>query len=106
MNNSLGHCRIDTQGVIIVNSCSIYKRTKDIVLIEIDCKSKYPYIDFHISDSDGICGIGLSASENTLHKDETKEGITTIVTFPEFKNYIVFATYVGRYTVNICLCKI
>lgn len=98
------NCVIKKQGSIIVNNCWIHKRSDDIVLLIIDCKSKYFDIIMTGYSSDGITSIFMDSNDRTLNKSDEFIGPTEIE-FPDYKGFRVFATNTGRYTCQICLSK-
>ncbi len=90
-----------TRGRVIVNSACVHKRSRNIMLVEIDLKSKYAQVYGY-----GDFCVALSADEHTLHVDKRKnpESLTSIE-FPEFKDWSIYLSSVGRYTLSLCLVK-
>ena len=95
---------ITNQGAPVINSGIIYKKSKDIVLIEIDLKSKYCNEVAYVGDK--YPGISISAIKESLYlKEDVDKDEPTIIKFPEFEGYYIYASTSGRYTINLCLLK-
>lgn len=95
------------QGAPIVNSDLVSMRKEgDVVLLLVDLKSKYCETMGTVFDNNEGPGIMIAANERSLYLDETKdiEEDTTIM-FPGCKDYEVFASGIGRYTLVVCLVK-
>lgn len=106
---------IDHQGTPSINCATIIAISDETVLIDIDCHSKYLEVSAHSNKSGPIIegqmkyipGIVVDFEEHSLHPFEgvVAEDNWTEIHFPEFAGYSVFATNVGRYTVNVALMK-
>ena len=96
--------KIEEQGAPVINSAYTVKQHDDVVLIELDMKSKY--CDVNSGSSNEGCFLFIQANEESLylHKRKPKDSMTTII-FPMFKGFDVFALYSGRYTIRVCLFK-
>ena len=91
--------RIARQGAVRVNTAVICLRSDNIACIYVDLHSKYATISgVGYDDESGPC-LYLQA------KDDAK-CIETVVEFPEFMGWQVFATDgPARYTLSVCLVK-
>ncbi len=98
--------KVIQQGAPIVNTGWVVESGKNIVALYVDLKSKYCEVSSSFSGSNGDCGVSLKATERSLHLNEEveKEDFTSIV-FSDYKGWDVFAYYLGRYTLNVCLVK-
>ncbi|MFA6355403.1 MAG: hypothetical protein WCW65_03190 [Candidatus Paceibacterota bacterium] len=97
---------IEQQGAPVVNCGWILKEYKDVATVEIDMRSKYCEYECSIGGSDGTCGIGIGTSERSLYLDESKpREHSTIINFPQFVGWNIFAVVSSRYTVAICFVK-
>ena len=98
---------IKIQGGPILSDIYGYIETKgkNIVAIEIDLKSKYCDVDYTIHGSDGDCGIGIVATEESLHINKKKKEVATEIYFPEFNGWYIWATNLSRYTLYVCLVR-
>lgn len=101
-------------GEIQVNDGAlVVARGKKVIALSIDLKSKYAVVDCTTSSGNVnkagkhtfTPGIHLGATENTLFIDELRKGNPTQITFPSLKNWRVHSTYIGRYTLDVCLTK-
>ncbi len=100
-------CAVTHQGAPIINDAILYRKSKDIACIQIDCRSKYCEVDAYFSGSDGECGIYIGANERSLHlKNDVDRGDPTSIMFPDFVGWNVFATSSGRYTISVCLVRV
>lgn len=84
----------------------VRKDAGDLILLSLDCDSKYPEILTYGEEEEGVA-ITLYASENTI---KLKEGVSpdepTILLFPEFRGFqVIMAQVTGRYTISILLGK-
>lgn len=92
------------QGAPVVNNGYVEQIGENVVAISIDLRSKYCDVISSFSSSNGSCGVLLAANERSLYLHKTKERDSfTQIEFPDFKNWSVFAWYLGRYTLNVCL---
>lgn len=84
------------QGIPIVNSAEIYKRTDDIVLIEVEVEQKRVMIDSIFSDSIGTCGISIISSSAPFDDG-------TMISFSDFQGWEVWAAWASEHTISVCL---
>lgn len=98
---------ITQQGAPVINIGWIVEVGENVVALSIDFMSKYCEVSTSFSGSNDECGIVLQATERSLFLNEQadREDFTTIE-FPDFKGWNVFATWLGRYTLNVCLIKL
>lgn len=79
---------------ILVESAWISFQTDSVIVIEIDCKSKYPQVVGYSQNSFGLC-----ADEHTLHKG-TAPGYTDIeLDLPD--GFCISSISTGRYDVRV-----
>ena len=98
--------KIKMQGSPIVNGGLVYEISENIVALDIDLKSKYCDVMSSFNGSDGSCGVLLAANERSLYlNDLVDKDSFTEIEFSDFKNWSVFAWYLGRYTLNVCLIR-
>lgn len=97
--------KIVHRGKPVIKSASITEQSKKIVLLNIDCKSKYCDIDYFYNDDD-YPGIGITASANSLYLDKRYQSDTTVVTFPQYAGWRVFSATCTRYTCYVTLLRI
>lgn len=95
--------RIERQGCIDVNSCSVLFDADGVVVLEIDLKSKYAILE---STGGGSAGpsVHIGATERTLYlRDGFGLEDTTEILFPRWVGYSVWASDVARYSCTVCL---
>jgi len=104
--NDLIRCYIRKQGAPVVNGGYVYRIGRNIVALEIDLKSKYCEVSISFKDSDGTCGLYITTNERSIHlnKKVSREE-PTVLEFPDFIGWDVFAYGIGRYTLSVCLVK-
>ena len=96
--------KIDVQGAAVVNTVTIHARTKAIVCIDIDMKSKYCQPGAYCNDMKNgktIPGIFIDTDENSLFVRKSEND--TLIMFPMFEGYSVYASSGGRYTISVVL---
>jgi hypothetical protein len=97
---------IRQQGAVIVNGAIVVRESPDIACISVDLRSKRAQISGVCGDLEGTPELMLSASAETLHLDETKAmDEETLIGFPEFNGWRVFAADLSRYTLSVCLVR-
>ena len=99
--------KITQQGAPAINNGYVVEVGERVVALSVDLTSKYCNVSSSFSGSKGECGVVLRASERSLYLNEksNREDIT-IIEFPDFEGWNVFAYYLGRYTLNVCLIKL
>lgn len=90
------------QGEILVNEG--YEEVCELKLIKIDLRSKYAYASDTGTD-DEVPVVYLSAGTLTLHTDESKVGVPTVISFPQYIGWRVVSAGVSRYTLTVVLQK-
>jgi hypothetical protein len=96
-------CPLDIhQGAIVVNTAHFVLKTDDVACIDIDCATKYAKVACYGSGPE----VMLCATDHSLHlaADVPRE-TWTLVRFPDFCGWCVYATTVGRYTVSVVLLR-
>ena len=96
-------CVVHTQGAVVVNDAYCHRRGDKIVAIYVDLASKRAEYGGASSGEDIAPMILLVGNEETLHINEEKRGETTLIEFPEFVGWNVFAAHVARYTLAVVL---
>lgn len=94
--------------VLEPDSGVIMAESADMVAISIDLTSKYAECTGLVSGSDPekkgrLPGVMLQANERTIATDPQHKDVFTLVSFPEYRGYTVFATHLGRYTLHVVL---
>jgi hypothetical protein len=93
-------------GAPIVNAAIIKEISSNIVCIDIDLKSKYCESDMSFSGDDECPGIFITATKESTNLNKKVNGVEpTGLVFNDFKNWEVYATGAGRYTIRVCLIK-
>lgn len=82
------------EGEILINNAWISFNTPSLIIIEIDCKTKYPEMCGY-SDKD----FWLVAGEHTLHKGTDPRPTRIELELPE--GFRINTTRIGRYTVEV-----
>ncbi len=97
--------RVTAQGAPVLNSAYIVREAEGIVALEIDLKSKHCEVSA-VSTCEGKESLWIEATEHSLHlhRHRKRDDITAIE-FPRWPGYEIFATYLGRYTLDVCLVK-
>ena len=90
------------QGAILVNEGIVHRSGDGVVCIYFDLQSKRAECGGVICSEDAPV-VELFANEETLHIDESKKDIPTLVAFPEYKGWEEFASHVSRYTLSLVL---
>lgn len=88
-----------TQGKFRINSVDVIKRGWGILILSVDCHSKYPG-DFAWGGS----SILVMPGERSLHLDETAE-ILTLIDLPDKYKDWDFVVTGSRYTITIVAYK-
>lgn len=89
-------------GEIVVNEG--YISDLPCVVVKYDLGTKYAYIS-DTGTNDDIPVVYLSAGTITLHTDESKAGIPTVISFPQHIGWRVVSAGVSRYTLTVVLQK-
>lgn len=89
-------------GEIVVNEG--YISDLPCIVVKYDLESKYAYVSDTGTDDD-VPVVYLSAGTLTLHTDESKAGIPTVVSFPQYIGWRVVSAGVSRYTLTVVLQK-
>lgn len=98
--------KITQQGAPDINYGWIVEIGENVVALNIELKSKYCEVSSSFSGSNGECGVVLQTTKRSLYlNDKTDREDFTTIEFPDFKGWNVFATWLGRYTINVCLIK-
>ena len=79
---------------ILVNAAWISFQTDSVIVIEIDCKSKYPQVVGYSQNSFGLC-----ADENTLHKGTDPLYTDIELDLPD--GFCISSISTGRYDVRV-----
>ena len=82
------------EGEILVNSAWITLQTDSIILIEIDCKSKYPQVSGYSENSFVLC-----ADEHTLYKGDNERFTEVEIDLPD--GFCIGSVGIGRYDVRV-----
>ena len=97
--------RIVERGAPVVDNGIVYRKGKTVVALALNMRSKYCTVCAKCGISDGIPGIIIEATDESLHLDNTKKGADTFIEFPEYKGWSVHSADGGRYTVSVCLVR-
>jgi hypothetical protein len=94
--------------VLEPDSGVIMSESADMVAISIDLTSKYAECNGLVSGTNlnkrgRLPGVMLEATERTMYTDPQHKGIFTLVSFPDYCGYDVFAVDIGRYTLHVVL---
>ena len=90
---------IETQGEVVVNSCSLEYDYEDVKILSLDLRTKYAVIAGYGGNS-----VILGTDNRTMYKSEKHDGFTEI-TFPRFEGFGVWAGDVGRYSCTVALVR-
>lgn len=90
-----------TPGEILVNEATLMVDSPAIAAISIDCRSKRPRLLCSGSDENGPL-VMLCRGDETLHADASTTH-PTIISFPGYAGWEVFAAEVAKYTLSVCL---
>lgn len=82
------------EGEILVNSAWITFQTDSIILIEIDCKSKYAQVSGYSENSFVLC-----ADEHTLYKGDNERFTEVEIDLPD--GFRIGSIDTGRYDVRV-----
>lgn len=98
---------VTRQGAVRIreNSAYICWQWPTIVAIYVDLESKHAEYLGDIYEDGEPPTICLDDNEETLHIDESKEGESTLISFPDFVGWTVFSAHVSSYTLSIVLVK-
>ncbi len=90
-----------------MNAGRLHRKASDVVCIDIDLYSKYAEVLCAGAGSGAAPEVFLAKNERTLHTNEDPRvcNLPTVVAFPDYTGWSVYATYLGRYTLSVCLCK-
>lgn len=102
--------RISRQGAPVVNSVYLVCQHEDVVVLNIDMKSKYCNVSCtgsnnHHGQSIPLILIGAIEESLCLHKNHERDDFTEI-TFPAYEGFAVMATGGGRYDIVVCLVNL
>lgn len=86
---------IREQGAPIISSASVLYESNDLVVIELDLRSKYCYIGASTDN-----GVFIEANERSLHLHGTNRDASTWVEVPGNRPQFLGGTS-GRYTINL-----
>ena len=89
-------------GEIVVNEG--YISYLPCIVVKYDLESKHAYVSGTGTDDD-VPVVYLSAGTLTLHTDESKAGIPTVISFPRYIGWRVVSAGVSRYTLTVVLQK-
>lgn len=93
------------QGCVKVNGGYIQEDSSNIACLYVDLGTKYAEIDATATYDERV-DIFLSATELSMHLLEGKDEYDrTVVSFPEYKGWKLFAADIHRYTLAVCLIK-
>lgn len=90
-----------TEGEIVLESISILQDTRDLIVVYVDTRSKYPSLE--------CCserGIQVGASDRTLRGNRGMKGVGTLIDIIGLRGRWQTAFDVGRYSVTWVLYKI
>jgi hypothetical protein len=98
--------KINIQGAPVVNDMVVVKRSKDIVVIEGDMKSKWCVYIGYVSGNYGNHNpsILIDATNRSLHLHPNKTGVTEIE-LVDFAGWSIWCVNVSRYSICACLIK-
>ncbi len=98
---------ISTQGAILVNYAYVHEWGNDVCAIAVDMRSKRGEIISDGCDDDNLPMVIVEAVEESVH---LKRGVDrmapTVIVFPQFKGWTVWASNISKYTIYICLVNI
>ena len=86
---------IKEQGAPIINCASVLYESDEIIVIELDMRSKYCYVGASSGN-----GVYIEANERSLHLHGTDRDAATWVEVPGNKTQFLGSTG-GRYTINL-----
>lgn len=89
-------------GEVVVNEGQI--SDLPCIVVKSDLETKYAYVSDTGTDDD-VPVVYLSAGTLTLHTDESKAGIPTVISFPQYVGWRVVSAGVSRYTLTVVLQK-
>lgn len=92
--------KVTRQGFPIVNSGYIIHKTQDLILFEIDMKTKNCLVGTVSKNGENTCLL-ITLPENSLSKE--KYNWTEL--FFNYKGFEVFCSDCSRYTIRTCLVK-
>ncbi len=99
--------KITYQGAPIVNPGVTYlKKYSDVVVLEVDLKSKWCDILAHSVSENNCPVIIVYANERSINLNkEVDRRMSTNIEFPEYKGWSIFLAEITRYTLRVCLIK-
>lgn len=104
--NAFGEYRVIRQGAPIINSGNIIRKSKNIVLLEIDLKSKYCEVDCLFKDDEGNFGIHIGTTKHSIHLNTgVKKDEPTVIEFSNSNGWGIYLANISRYTLRICLIR-
>lgn len=93
--------KIMSPGAAIVNSAWIVYKTDQVILIEVDLKTKYTRVNSSCGN-----GVFIECSATSLYTDPNVSiEEDTWVEFPEAEGYSFFGASSGRYTLQLTFFK-
>jgi len=101
--------KIGRQGAPIVNKGWIVAKSKNIVVAEIDMKSKYCKIGGYYTDyGDGreYDSLFIEATDDALYlSKKCEEFDETKISFPKYEGWEIYCANIARYTLRVCLVR-
>ncbi len=99
-------CVVTMQGAMLINHAYIHQAGTNVCAIAVDMKSKRGEILCDGCDENNSPMIIIEAVKESMHlKKGVKRTEPTVMVFPEFKHWSVWASNVTKYTIYICLVK-
>jgi hypothetical protein len=97
--------KIEDQGRVIVNSSCVVHKSKNIVLLEIDFKTKHAVL-FNQIRIQGLNYLAYEETEDSTNLAESyPEGHRTTICLDEYENWDIFNVNHSRYTTRVTLIK-
>jgi len=92
-------------GEILLETIHVTRHDEGVILLHVDCESKYFDIACYGSSSDGSNSISLCKNEYTLYTDESKEGYftDTIISDVEWLDKSQMIASAARYSLIISI---
>ena len=93
--------KIVQQGAPVINSAWVVYKTDQVIMIEVDLKTKYTRVNSSCSNA-----VFIECTEDSLYMDpEHCIAEDTWVEFPEAEGYSFFGSSSGRYTLQLTFFK-
>lgn len=103
MNNEIIKHKINTQGAPLINTAFVFKKHSNVLLINLDMRSKYCEI-LATGENESVPEIMIDSHKKSLYLHKKKKGMTSI-SFPTLKGWDIFCCETSKYTVRICFHK-